>query len=93
MWKGREKGRERSPEGVPKINKIDEKDDVWKRSKNYEKDLQGLEGPRRTNRGKNIIRATQPTNQPTDYLNGRSNSFHFLVDSFVEHVRKRLKGC
>ena len=61
--------------------------------KKVEKNIPAGSTLRRSKGAGNIIRATQPTNQPTDYLNGRSNSFHFLVDSFVEHVGKRLKCC
>ena len=63
---------------VPKINKNPQKRRPRKRfekvEQKYEKYFPGAEAFGRTNRGRNIIRATQPTNQPTDYLNGRSNS-------------------
>ena len=76
------KGSKREPEGVPKVDKIDEKNGVWKKWKTWKKNIPTGRGLWRTNRGKHIIRATQPT----DYLNGRSNSFLYAVAAFVERV-------
>ena len=45
---------------------------------------------RRTTGAGNSIRATQPTNQPTDFLHGRSNSF---TSSVLPNLSDLLKRC
>ena len=82
------KGSKMEPEGVPKVDKIDEKMMSEKGRKTLKKIVPGAEALRRTNRVKNIIRATQPT----DYLNGRSNSFLSAVAAFVGRVETMRKG-
>ena len=67
------KGSKMEPEGVPKVDKIDEKNGVWKRSKNLEKKKRGSEALRRTNRGKHIIRATPPTHPDRPRWRNRRN--------------------
>ena len=69
------------PEGVPKVDKIDEKNGVWKRSKNLEKKSPGSEALRRTNRGKHIIRATPPTHP--QILTMVALIVFFLCDSYL----------
>ena len=48
------------PEGIPKVDKIDEKTMPEKDRKTLKKTFPAAEPLRRTNQGKHIIRATPP---------------------------------
>ena len=60
-----EKRSKMEPQGVPKVDKIDVNFEAWKRSKMLKKIVPGSSTLRRSKGAGNIIRATQPANEPT----------------------------